>query len=639
MIITTARLLHSTIVKIFLTLTLTLTALFFLLLSGFTIPKISLPGLEMNQFYIKLDKKLIISVDSIVIDRRNRPTKTVKELESVATLVEYLPKYFHEVTIKRLRVGERSFSLLYSGDTFYFDSDTFRLASEIRFDPKTKSLEANVEKLLIKDPGAELSGVIRYDLRKRAWSGDGSYEAFGIEGSFRISHSDDRFSFELDSKPCNSIKPLVDYIDPPKEIKVWIYPKIPAKRYRLRYLRGEFTLKRDGSADFDPTKLQAFATAYDAEIHFHPNLPPVSTPKIEIGLKNDTLSFKLHKPVYEGKRLDGSYVKIRNLTNKKAELDAHIVVKGKIDESVKSLLGAYGIALPFVQTEGTTDAVVDFTVRLATGKIVKYNGRYKSSYAKLLFDNVVPLPVKELNVVSKGTEIEILPCRITLEPYLDANLSGTIDLDAKRGIFTPSIAKAAYEYHGVPLIDMRKLKRTEILLDFGKDIRFTLPDLQIDLKYRKGGGVEAEVKKLRLLKPFLTGPLKSVEDGRVHMEYSDSKIRADAKVKYPNDIFTVADKPLETFDIKVPYRNQRQTLRHSPAGAHLFQYQRYRHRYRETSWEVGLLQERDEKRTQKAIFRTSPALHRGSRKQAFIQKSRASVRLLQYKNRDRSVSC
>ncbi len=503
----------------------------------------------MNQFYIKLDKKLIISVDSIVIQKRNRPAKTVKELDTITKVVEYLPKYFSEVAIKRLTVGERSFHLLYRGDVFYFDSDRFRLTSEIRFDPKAGSLEAKVGKLLIKDPVAELSGTVRYDLNKEEWSGSGLYDAFGIEGSFRIGHKDEYFSFELDSKPCPSIKPLIDYIDPPQDIKVWIYPKIPAKKYVLHYLKGGFSLKKDGTIDFDPAKLQGFATAYDAKIHFHPNVPPVSTPQIDVRLQNDTLSFKLYKPEYEGKRLDGSFVKIRNLTNRRAELDAHIVVKGKIDESIRVLLNAYGIALPFVQTDGVTDAVVEFTVGLAAGKIVKYSGHYRSKYAKLLFDNVVPLPVKELNVVSRGSKIEILPCRITFEPYLDANLSGSIDLAAKKGVFTPVLKRAAYDYHGVKLIDMGSLKETEVLLDFSRHIKFSLPDLRIDIKYRKGGGVEADAESLQLLKPFFAGPLKDVEGGRLHVDYNDSKLHADAQLKYPNDIFTVADNPIESFDI------------------------------------------------------------------------------------------
>ncbi len=551
MIITTAKLLHSTILKILLTLTLIFIVLFSLLLSGVTIPKVSLPGLEMNQFYIKLDKKLIISVDSIVVHKRNRPAKTVKELDNIATAVEYLPKYFREVTIKKLTIGDRIFHLLYSGDIFYFESDRFSLASQIRFDPKTKTLEARVAKLLIKDPNAELSGLIRYDLHKEEWSGSGLYDAFGIEGSFRINHKKEYFSFELDSKPCSSIKPLIDYIDPPEEIKVWIYPKIPAKRYILHYLRGGFYLKKGGTIEFDPTKLMGFATAYDAKIHFHPNVPPVAAAQIDVRLRNDTLSFRLHKPRYEGKRLDGSYVKIRNLTNRMAELDAHIVAKGKIDKSVKAVLNAYGIALPFVQTEGVTDAVVDFTVGLASGKIVKYSGQYRSKYAKLLFDNVVPLPVKGLNVISKESKIEILPCRITYEPYLDANLSGSIDLKAKKGIFAPLLERAAFEYRGLNLIDMRSLKQTEVLLDFNKDIRFSMPELKIDLKYRRGGGVEADADNLKLLKPFFRGPLSGVEGGRLHVDYNDSRIHADADLKYPNDIFEVAGNPLENFEITV----------------------------------------------------------------------------------------
>ena len=535
--------------KIFVALLLIFIVLFFFLTSGVTIPKISLPGLKINQFYIKLDKKLIISVDSITVEKQNGPVKTVKELNRVTTLVEYLPNYFRKVVIKNLIVGERVFHLLYSDDVFYFDSDRFQLASEITFDPKSKSLEAQIRKLLIKQPQAELSGNIRYDFRKKVWKGEGNYDAFGIQGHFSISHKNDYFSFEIDSQPCGSIKPLVDYINPLEQIKVWIYPKIPAKRYLLHYIKGGFTLKKDGSVDFDPTKLSAFATAYDAKIHFHPDVPPVSTPKIDITLQNDVLSFKLYKPQYEGKKLDGSYVKIRNLSNRRAELDAHITVRDKIDDSIRTILNAYGIYLPFVQTEGVTDAVVDFTVQLVTGKIVKYNGLYRSKYAKLLFDNVVPLPVRNLNVVSEGSKIDILPCRILLEPYLDANLSGSIDLHSKTGVFAPVIKKAAFEYHGLPLIAM-KMNQVDILLDFKKDIKFSIPAMQIDLTYKKGGGVEAEAGNLTLLKPYFQGPLKPVENGTLHLLYTESKIHADAKIRYPNDIFSKGGEKIDRFDIK-----------------------------------------------------------------------------------------
>ncbi len=549
MIITTAKILHSTILKIFLALLVIFIALFFFLTSGVTIPSLSLPGLKITQFYIKLDKKLIISVDTIKIEKQNRPAKTVKEIDRIGTLVQYLPNYFRQVSIENLIVGERVFHLLYNDDVFYFDSDTFQLASKLRYDPAAKILSADVRKLYIKRPGVELAGDITYSFKNRIWKGEGEYEGFGIEGGFRFSHKNDYFSFELNSKPCSSIKALIDYIDPPEKIKVWIYPKIPAKRYILHYLRGGFVLKNDGSVAFDPRRLEAFATAYDANIHFHPEVPPVAAKQIDVTLKNDILAFKIYKPVYEGKRLDGSYVKIRNLTNIKAELDAHIVVKDKIDESIKKILEAYGIHLPFVQTEGVTDAVVDFTVRLAKGKVTGYRGIYRSEYAKLLFDNVVPLPVENLNVISEGTKIEILPCRVRFEPYLDANLSGSLDLHNKNGKFRPHIDELVYSYRKIPIIEMRN-ETEPVLLDFKNDIRFRLPDLASTIIYRAGGGVEAEAKNLKLLKPYLQGPLRGIDGGRVHVSYDKSGLKSDAKIVYPNEIFSISKKPVESFEIK-----------------------------------------------------------------------------------------
>ncbi len=503
---------------------------------------------------MKLDKKLTISIDTVKIDKKNRPAGAVGEIERVGTLIQYLPHYFNKVVVKNLVVGNRIFHLTYDKEVFYFDADTFELISRISFDPKTKTLSSNIKKLYIKRPKVLLSGVLTYDLRSKIWKGKGEYNAFDIEGNFKITHKNNYFTFALNSKPCTSIKPLIDYINPPEQIKVWIYPKIPARKYELHYLRGGFILEKDGSVSFDPRKLRAFATAYDAKIHFHPDVPPVSTRKIDIRLKNDTLSFKLYNPLYEGKRLDGSYVKIRNLTTKRAKLDAHIVVKDKIDESIKKILEAYGINLPFVQTDGTTDAVVDFTVALKEGKVTKYKGLYRSEYAKLLFDNTIPLPVRDLNVVSIGSKMEILPCNIKLNPYLDANVSGIIDLNKRNGTFNSTINRLVYRYRDTPLIDMSGAN-LDILLDFRNGIRFTIPELNVDIVYKQGGGIEAEAKEIHLLKPYFSSQLKQIKSGDMYFKYNKPGFFLKAKIVYPNNIFTIDKKTIDTFHIRAYTQN------------------------------------------------------------------------------------
>ncbi len=549
MIITTAKLLHSTILKIFLALSTLFIALFFVLTSGVTIPSITLPGLKISQFYIKLDKKLIISVDTIEIERRNRPQGTIKEIDRIGVLIQYLPSYFHQVVIENLVVGDRTFHLLYNDDVFYFDADTFQLAARIFYDPDAKRVSADIRKLVVKEPQVELSGHLAYDFPKRVWRGSGEYRGFGIEGDFNVSHEGDYFSFELDSKPCPSIKALVDYIDPPEPIKVWIYPKIPAKRYVLHSLKGGFTLKEDGSIGFDPRSLHASASAYDVRIHFHPDVPPVSTPRIDITLEDDTLAFGLHRPLYEGKRLDGSSVSIRNLTNVRAELDAHIVVKDRIDASIKKILDAYGIHLPFVQTEGVTDAVVDFTVRLVNGSVTRYRGTYRSEYAKLLFDNTVPLPVWNLHLVSEGPKMTIHPCQVRFDPYLDANLSGSIDLHRKSGRFETDIVSLAYGYHGTPLLGMDGSVQ-QVSLDFREGVRFFIEDLGIAILYRQGGTLFVDATDLRRLGPYLEGPLKPIEEGSLHVRYAKSRLSLKAHIRYPNDIVSRGGKRIDTFDIE-----------------------------------------------------------------------------------------
>ncbi|BDY12173.1 YhdP family protein [Hydrogenimonas cancrithermarum] len=534
--------------------------LFFTLTHGITLHKISLPGLEINEFYIKLDKKLIITINKIKIEKSKKSSGAIQEIDKIAQWLQYLPHYFHQVQIDDLAVGKQHLHLLYLNDIFYVDTDMLQLASKITYLPAEKRIAANVHKLYIKAPKLSLAGNFIYDIPEKRWKGDGKYHAFDIDGRFSLSHINNVIRFELDSKPAASIKALIDYIAPPEPIKVWIYPKIPAKRYILHYLKGEITLEKDGSVAFDPKRLKASATAYDAKIYFHADVPPVSTRQIDITLKNDVLAFKLYDPLYEGKKLNGSYVKIRDLTNRHAELDAHIVVKDRIDTSIKTILSAYGIQLPFVQTEGKTDAVVDLTVQLVTGKVTRYRGVYKAKYAKLLFDNVIPLPVENLHVISRDSTITINPCHVTLDPYLDATLSGTIDLREKNGTFTPLIHRLQYRYATLPLLKMKN-RRVPVTMHFDKKITFALPDLELSISYIPGGSVKITASDLKHLKPYFQGPLVSIEDGSFEAAFSSKTFETNGTLEYANDILSSKGRPIEKFVFEAHRSPGQMTLR------------------------------------------------------------------------------
>jgi len=550
MIITTAKILHSTILKISLFTALLLLTLFFTLTYGITLQEITLPNIKIEKFYIKLDKKLIIIIDQIKIQKKKQSNGTLQEVNKIAQLIQALPHYFQKIDIHDFIIGEKHFHLYYHYDTFYVDTDTLELSSHIFYNIEKREIIANIDKLYIKAPQLTLKGQFTYHIPNKIWKGHATYHAFGLDGHINLHSKDHLIQFSIDSNTAPSIKALVDYIAPPEPIKVWIYPKIPAQRYKLHYLKGEIQLSQDGSLRFDPTKLQAFATAYDAKIHFHSDLPPVSTRQIDIRLKDDTLSFKLYDPTYEGKKLQGSSVQIRNLTNRHAELDAHIVVKDRIDQSIQKLLSAYEIHLPFVQTEGKTNAVVDLTIRLIDGKVTSYQGVYHTPYAKLLFDETIPLPVRNLHVISKDSKITIKPCDVSFAPYFDATLQGQIDLDKKVGSFSPFIHRLEYSYGSLPLL-MMKREKLPITMSFDKNVTFSLPSLALSLTYQTGGDLHIKANYLALFKPYFQSILLPIQQGEIHASFRPQHLFINGTLHYTNNILIKDQKPIERFQFQV----------------------------------------------------------------------------------------
>ncbi|SFP45593.1 AsmA-like C-terminal domain-containing protein [Hydrogenimonas thermophila] len=550
MITTTTKILHSTILKIFLLISFLFILIIFLLAKGIEISEINLPGFKIQQFYIKLDKKLIISIKSVKIKAKKESSKTVNEVNNIVKVIQYLPHYFQKVNVENLQVGQKNINLLYDNNIFHIDTDILHLSSTLSYNPKLKVISVNIKELYLNDSQINLNGQFNYLIMKKKWTGKGVYKTFKINGSFLVTYENETINFKLNSNETSSIKELIDYIAPPEPIKVWIYPKIPAKRYKLHYLTGSIKLKKDGSIEFDPQKLKAFATAYNANIHFNSNVPPVSTKQIDITLKNNTLSFKLYDPIYEGKKLNGSYVQIRNLTNSKAELDAHIVVNDKIDNSIKTILSAYDIHLPFVQTEGLTDATVDFTVKLVTGEVIKYEGDYKSKQATLLFDDTIKLPVKNLHVISKDSKIIIKPCKISFIPHIDATINGSIDLYNKKGEFISQIKRLQYSYNSIPLIKIIDQK-LPIKMNFNDRVTFEAPELNLIFSYKSGGSIKVVSKDIKPIVPYLKGPLLPIKGGKIEIVYSLQKLEADGFINYSNNFLTYNNQPIEKFSFQV----------------------------------------------------------------------------------------
>ena len=560
--------LHSTILKIFLAIVLLFVLLLLVLSHGVHIRRIDLPGVEISEFYIKLDKKLVVEAESLEIEKRSKEKPeagdTLRELERIGTLLRFLPVLFEKIQIDRAQVGSERLHMLFYEDVFYIETDRLQLATKLSLPENGRMLYARIRTLYLPGPDVTIRGEFAYDTRSGMWNGEGSYRGLNLDGNFSVWHKDRVIGFDLDSEPTDSIKPLVDYLNPIPPIKEWIYPKIPAKRYVLHRLKGEVTLKRDGSVEFDPDRIFASAAAWDAKVHFHPGVPPVSIPRIDVTYKNNTLFFRLHRPVYEGKKLDGSWVRIRDLVPfrgpAKSQLDAHIVTEAPFDASIHKILEAYGVHVPILQTKGKTKAQTDLTVDLIHIGLLRYRGAYETKKGELLFSGEIPVPVEDLQVTATERSVRIRHGRIRYPKRLDATVTGSIDLRKKRGIFDLALETARFESGGIPLFALKR-KRFHVEMRYDPGIRFDIAKLKSRIAYVPGKELRIEVSDLSLFTPYLQGPLSGVKGGSLTFEKGSKENRLSAKVFYPNKILYDRGSPVELFDIVGNARSGTTTLR------------------------------------------------------------------------------
>ena len=552
------------ILKILLAIVLLFVVLLLTLSHGIRIERIDLPGVEISEFYIKLDKKMVIEAGSVKIERESKEKAegggTLQELDRIGTFLRFLPLLFEKIQINEALVGSERIQMLFYDDVFYIDTDKLQLATRISLHEKGKVLYARIRTLYLPDPDVTVRGEFVYDTRTGMWNGEGKYHGLNLDGNFSVWHKGRIVGFEVNSEPTDSIKPLVDYLNPIPEIKEWIYPRIPAKRYILHHLQGEVMLQKNGSIDFDPDKVEASATAWGAKVHFHPDVPPVSIPRIDVTYKNNTLAFRFQRPVYQGKRLDGSWVRIRDLVPfngpAKTQLDAHIVANARFDASIRKILEAYGIHVPMIQTRGTTKGITDLTVDLIHIGLVRYRGEYETPKGELLFSGEIPVPVENLKVTATERNVRIRRGRVRYPKRLDAEVTGQIDLHKKRGTFPLQLHTANYSAGSVPLFALKK-KRFEIGMAYGKGIRFDIAKLKTRIRYIPEKELRIDARDLSLYTPYLRGPLTGVKGGSLTLEKGSNRSDLKAKILYPNDILFEQGKPVDRFDITARITSER----------------------------------------------------------------------------------
>ncbi|WP_458363557.1 YhdP family protein [Aliarcobacter butzleri] len=129
---------------------------------GIKIDSFSFSNFLISQFYIKMDKKLILSIEKV--EYKTESSKESNSLENLKNDIQLLPKilkFFQSIKIESLKINENQFYIWFNGKELYLDNNFVNISSKINDSSNTVFFELN--SLYLKDYKVLFDGKAKID--------------------------------------------------------------------------------------------------------------------------------------------------------------------------------------------------------------------------------------------------------------------------------------------------------------------------------------------------------------------------------------------------------------------------------------------------------------------------------------------
>jgi hypothetical protein len=498
-------------------------ALFAWLKYGISTDKITFGQYEIDGLYIKLDKKLTLKADKIVLPERKEKV-TFNNIDKTFDRIKELFTYFDYIDLNEINFKNNKLKFLFADNVLYITTDDYEIAGNI--ERKGNVLIADVSLFYIKKEQANIVGKLKYFLHKDRLETEGAFEAFNIKGNFAAFKDNDSVSFAVKSDEFSDLK-TVTYRLPIKEIlKSWIADRIVLKEYKLNSLVGKARIV-DKKLKLDISALRAVATGKDVTVNFHDGLDPLYAKGIKMVFKDRTLYFDVEEPIYKNKNLDGSKVSISNLKKGHiALLNLDLHVKSQVDDTVQEILQAYKLKIPVTQKGAEVSADINLTIALKK----KYKSPEEKAKHKIKVLVDLKLPKGEVTL-NKGIKLPVTSGDVHVEngiatlsniklkeKWYAGVVNGKIYLKDKKADLKLNVENFSIGDGKNTYFDLKD-KKLGLKLDYGKQSA-EIPDLKIEI-VKKDKEFIIKLLDLKMVLPYVKNVDIQIDGGKLDILTSD----------------------------------------------------------------------------------------------------------------------
>lgn len=396
---------------------------------GINLSNLKFKNFQIEQLYIKLDKKLILRAKNISVLTQNKKQSSLNDFSSYIDKIFWINALFKDILIENLRFENYKLNLRFSNGHFYVDSPL--LLINTAFSKIKNKTIIDVKNLAFKDFNISIQGTANADIMRKIYDFNGTFLSHELSGCVSLKLKQNILNYKIFDAKAKSIKNLIDEIKGKKwltnEVANWIYGNIVANDYEFKEVSGKIDIKHN---KFFLNKMRGLAFAKNLRIKFHPKVAPVLVKSARVMLKNETLSFKLNHPIFKNASLKNSSVKINHLFENDANIDINIKTNSPLNNDIGEILSAFDIDIPIRQNSGALDTKLHLNIVFEPFNIQAF-GKFALNDANISIANA-PFFSKNAKISLKNSLINIENSHLKND-FLDINLSALIDTSRKTG--------------------------------------------------------------------------------------------------------------------------------------------------------------------------------------------------------------
>ena len=491
--------------------------LFTLLFSGIKIDSFSLGNLNISQFYIKLNKKLIVEVENIEYKSQKNIT-TTNSFDSLKKALELFPsiiKYFETIDIETLKINDNQFNIFYDDNSLYLDNKYINISSKLDF--LGSSVALDVYSLYLKDVNLLFNGKVEVDYYKEYLNYHGKYFYKDLQGDIIVDMNKKLAKFYLDSNDFKSLKFIKKFKNLPFYAESWMYDNVKGD-IKLDYLYGEVDVEKK---ELIQKSLYGKAKVKRAKIKFHKSLKPVVTKNVDIDFKKGNLSFNLKEPKYEDIDINGSTVVIENLISKDTGVVKVNIKSEKIrlNNDVLNILEAYKINVPVNQISGYTKADLKLEIPyMLSKKKIKVNGFFK------VFDSNIKVGkfgfyTKDTKVILDDSVVKLRGADFKYENMLQSNINMDLNIKTLKATGVIDINKLFVISNKEEILNIKN-SLTDFIINFNNPISIDLIDFDTNISIDENININInDIKKIYPSSKLLKD--NSIKSGNLSIKYKN----------------------------------------------------------------------------------------------------------------------